>query len=493
MSLKSDSENPDLPMYGQTPRVGRSSRSAALHDQLYRYAEDLHQLIERNGTLEAHYAALRNTCETLTESRDELDRLLHASRDIHVVTDPFGVIVQTNPSADKIAAPQKLTGHKLESWVEPAYLGSFLAMQSGIAADDAASGNECELHLRSEAPDAPTMIVIARVLGIRRHGALHFLHWIFRDVTYLRETEFETKLSSMVFKSSGEGIIITDVEGEILAVNPAFSRITGYTAAEAVGKNPRILNSGVQTPEFYAGFWRALREDGVWQGEIYNRRKSGEIYPEWLHVTTVRDNDGQVLSYIAVLSDLSRLLAAEKQLSFLAHYDALTGLPNRHLFGDRLDRAIAQSRRAGQGFCLVFIDLDDFKPINDTHGHVFGDSVLKEVATRLLAGVRESDTVARLGGDEFVVIAPALSGEAEIGRFCAKLIDAVGRPMCIEDRAVQISASFGCAVFPDHGKDGLELLKGADTAMYRAKQAGAGRYALLGPLPRGEGLAGPKP
>lgn len=486
MSQKNETSDTPRLMHGQSVRIPGSARSVALHDQLYRYAEDLQQMIERNGKLEAHYDALRLTCEQLSESRDELDRLLHASRDIHVVTDPAGTIVQTNPTAEALGPRDAMVGCKLESWIQPAYAAAFLALQQGTTAGGALGDGECELHLTGKSPGEPTMIVIASVIGVRRDGELHFLHWIFRDVTHVRETEFETRLSAMVFKSSAEGIIITDVAGIILAVNPAFTRITGYSAAEAIGKNPRILNSGMQPPGFYAEFWRALREEGVWQGEIFNRRKSGEVYPEWLNVTTVRGSDGQILSYIAVLSDLSRLLAAEKQLAYLAHYDSLTKLPNRHLFGDRLDRAIAQARRAEQKFAVLFVDLDRFKPINDGFGHIVGDGVLKEVAARLQGGVRESDTVARLGGDEFVIIAPGLSGEAEIGRLCAKLIDAISRPLSIDSHELSVGGSFGCAVFPDHGTDGLSLLKRADDAMYRAKQVGGGCYALFGPLPKTE-------
>lgn len=484
MSQEHETSNSPRSMHGQSARLPGSSRSVALHDQLYRYAEDLQQMIERNGKLEAHYEALRETCDQLSESRDELDRLLHASRDIHVVTDPAGTIVQTNPAAEVLGARDAMAGSKLESWIQPAYMAAFLALQQGTAAGGALGERECELHLTGKSPGERTMIVIASVIGVRRDGELHFLHWILRDVTHMRETEFETRLSQMVFKSSTEGIIITDVEGCILAVNPAFTRITGYSAAEATGKNPRILNSGMQPPAFYAEFWRALREEGVWQGEVFNRKKNGEVYPEWLNVTTVRGSDGQILSYIAVLSDLSRLLAAEKQLAYLAHYDSLTKLPNRHLFGDRLDRAIAHARRAKQKFSLIFVDLDRFKPINDGFGHIVGDDVLKEVATRLQSGVRESDTVARLGGDKFAIIAPGLCGESEIGRLCAKLIDAISRPLSIDSRELSVGGSFGCAVFPDHGTDGLSLLKRADDAMYRAKKAGGGCYALFGPLPK---------
>ena len=227
MSQKSEDDESSRPMQGQPVRLPGIARSAALHDQLYRYAEDLHQLIERNGKLEQHFEALRDSCDQLTESRDELDRILHASRDIHVVTDPAGIIVQTNPAAERLAPRDAMVGRKLESLVQASHSGDFLALQQGLSSAQGEGAQERELYLNCNVAGSQTMIVIASVIGVRRDGELHFLHWVLRDVTHMRETEFESRLSSMVFKTSAEGIIITDVEGEILAVNPAFTRITG--------------------------------------------------------------------------------------------------------------------------------------------------------------------------------------------------------------------------------------------------------------------------
>ena len=272
--------------------------------------------------------------------------------------------------------------------------------------------------------------------------------------------------------------MITDISGTILAVNPAFSRITGFSAEEAVGRNPSILSSGREDVAFYADFWRALRENGSWQGEIYNRKKNGEIYPEWLTVSAARDSDGGILSYIAVFSDLSRLLQTEKRLSYLAHHDPLTGLANRLLFQDRLGQTLAQSRRSGVKFTLIFIDIDKFKLINDAHGHAVGDRVLQEFARRLAATVRECDTVARLGGDEFVLLAPGLAGDKDTGDLCRKLIDALHQPMQTDGHELVVCGSLGCAEYPIHGDDEMVLLKCADAAMYQAKAAGGNTYTI---------------
>jgi diguanylate cyclase (GGDEF)-like protein/PAS domain S-box-containing protein len=334
------------------------------------------------------------------------------------------------------------------------------------------------MHLRREGGEDSPLIVSAQALAVRKDGEVRYLHWILRDMTHQRETEFETQISTMVFKHADEGVMITDIAGAILVVNPAFCRITGYSAEEVIGQTPRILSSGKQDAAFYAAFWQDLRENGSWQGEVYNRRKNGDVYPEWLTVSAARDADGGILSYIAVFTDLSRLLRAEKRLSYLAHHDSLTGLPNRLLFQDRLAQMLAQAKRSCIQFTLIFIDLDKFKPINDTLGHAIGDRVLQEAANRLSGSVRECDTVARLGGDEFVILAPGLAGDTDIGGLCRKMIDALRQPIQVQGNEVFIGGSFGCAEYPNHGDDEVVLLKCADVAMYAAKAAGGNSYAI---------------
>ena len=480
MNIESDTLDKPLPAAGQAVRLPGSARSANLHDQLYRYAEDLQQMVERNGELEAHYEALRESSDRLLESREELDKLTQSSRDIHLITDASGTILQSNPAGAILAPLNQLLGRQLNDLVFPSHRDSFLALQSDTNEGKESLEQKHELHLQRETGDGSPLIFTAQALAVRKGGAVPYLHWILRDVTALRENEFENQISSMVFKSADEGVMITDIEGIILAVNPAFSRITGYSAEEAIGQTPRLLSSGKQDAGFYADFWLALSENGRWQGEISNRKKNGEIYPEWLTVSAARDVDGSILSYIAVFSDLSRLLRAEKRLSYLAHHDTLTGLPNRLLFQDRLAQMLAQAKRSGVQFTLIFIDLDNFKPINDTLGHAAGDHVLQEAARRLIGTVRECDTVARLGGDEFVVLAPLLVGDTDIGIFCDKLIHALTQKMLIEGNELFIGGSFGCAEYPFDGEDEVALLKSADAAMYKAKAAGGSTYVIHG-------------
>jgi diguanylate cyclase (GGDEF)-like protein/PAS domain S-box-containing protein len=449
-----------------------------LHDQLYRYAEDLEQSIEKCLLLETQCKELTDTCAWLDESRRELDKLVFGSKNIHFLTDTIGTILHSNPAASALASPLRLAGCNLGEWVLADFMDNFHHVRANAVAEKTQAADEWELHLRQSSNTTTPMIVAVRVVALYRHGKVNALHWVMRNITYLREIEFDSQISTLVFKGAAEGVMITDIDGEIITVNPAFTQITGYEAEEAIGRNVHFQSSGVQDEAFYAEFWRVLREKGVWQGELYNRRKSGEMYPEWLSISAARNLDGRVLSYVAMFSDVSRLLRAEKRLEYMAHYDTLTGLPNRHLFEDRLDQALANGKRSGIPFTLIFIDLDDFKKINDSFGHHAGDKVLQAAGKRLQASIREIDTVSRLGGDEFVVIAPGLNGSEDIARVCSKAIEALVQPIDLDGKEVKIGGSFGCAQYPQDGDDASTLLKCADKAMYCAKAAGGNVHVI---------------
>lgn len=462
---------------GQTTYFPGRTHDVTLHQQLYRYADDLQQLLERHTELEHHNDTLRDACARLNENSQILDELFSRSCDIQIVTDMAGRVIRSNPAARVLATESMLSGSELRYWLLPAYRDNFDALLQRalgrIKGEDA-----WELQFRRDSKTGGPLIASAQAFAVVQKEEALKIHWILRDITLLREIQFETQITSMVFKHTAEGVMITDVEGEILAVNPAFTRITGYAREEVLGRRPNILRSGMHSAEFYAEFWSKLQEEGGWQGEIYNRKKSGEIYPEWLTVNVACDEQGRILSYVAVFTDMSRLVQTEKRLVYLAHHDTLTGLPNRLLFQDRLEQSLVQSRRTLAPFSLIFIDLDRFKQINDSLGHEFGDIVLKEVACRLASSVREMDTVARLGGDEFVIIAPGLAGVADLQRVCDKVIEAVGQVIEVDEHQLFVGASLGCACYPDHGQSETELLKHADAAMYRAKAAGGNRFCV---------------
>ena len=299
------------------------------------------------------------------------------------------------------------------------------------------------------------------------------------DITEWHQREQALRLAATVFETVDEAVLVCDLNNVIVSVNPAFTEITGYRPEEVIGKNPKLLGSGSHPPEFYQEMWRTLVQTGSWRGEIWNRSKSGRVYVEWLAIKQVRDDEGKATGYVAVFSDISERKAAEQRMQHLAHYDALTELPNRTLFSDRLQQSLAKAKRDKTRMALMFIDLDEFKPINDRLGHYVGDLLLKEVAKRLLGCLRrESDTVVRMGGDEFVVILPEMDTLADATRVADQILVTLSQPFELAGHSVRISASIGIAAFPENGSDDKQLLKSADSAMYQAKQAGRNRCAL---------------
>ena len=295
---------------------------------------------------------------------------------------------------------------------------------------------------------------------------------VFDVITKRKLAEQELSLAATAFEAH-VGIIVTDARGVILRVNRALTESTGYSAEDAVGQTPRLFKSGRHDEAFYAAMWESLRRTGVWQGEIWDRRKNGEIYPKWLIITAVKADDGETIRYVGTQTDITERKDAEDKIKYLAFYDPLTGLPNRRLLLDRLRHALATSTRGQKQSALLFIDLDDFKTLNDSLGHGHGDLLLQQVGRRLSSGVREGDTVARLGGDEFVVILENLgqtAGEAAahaetVGE---KILDALRQPYVLNAHECQSSASIGVTLFGNQHETMDELLKQADLAMYQA-------------------------
>ncbi len=286
----------------------------------------------------------------------------------------------------------------------------------------------------------------------------------------------ELTLAAGVFNDSSEAIMITDRDTRILRVNPAFSRITGYSAADVIGKTPRLLRSGQHNAQFYQALWDSLLRDGVWQGEVWDRRRDGEVFPVWQTITAVRGNSGNVLQYISVFSDITEKKLSEERIFHLAHYDVLTGLPNRVSFHDQFEHALLHAQRHGEQIALLFLDLDQFKLINDASGHPAGDELLKQVAVRLKELIRKEDTVARLGGDEFTVLLSELHSSGDAATVAEKILHEIARPFRLDYTEVVMSASIGISTFPNDGSDAATLLKNADTAMYRAKEKGRNNF-----------------
>ncbi|RFA26599.1 hypothetical protein CAI21_16695 [Alkalilimnicola ehrlichii] len=315
------------------------------------------------------------------------------------------------------------------------------------------------------------------------------------EVTYVRELQSALRerdralnvskrslhLAEKIIESSLEGVMITDPNGIIQSVNPAFTRLTGYTPDEVIGKTPKILSSGRHGPDFYQRMWAELNATGHWQGEIWNRRKNGEIYPELMTVTAIADEGAELTHYAAMFNDISQLKESEERIRSLAYYDPLTGLPNRRLLDDRLQMAIAHAHRHRLQMAVLFVDLDRFKQVNDRLGHRAGDRLLEHIAERLVACVREDDTVARMSGDEFVILLSELETAEEAVQAAERITATLRQPLHIDGEAISPTASVGIALYPEHGNTGDTLIKHADTAMYRAKNGGRDRHSAYSP------------
>jgi diguanylate cyclase (GGDEF)-like protein/PAS domain S-box-containing protein len=292
------------------------------------------------------------------------------------------------------------------------------------------------------------------------------------DISERKRIEQRLALAGQVFETASEGIMLTDAQNRIISVNPAFEVITGYPAAEVIGRDPKFLNAGLQGPDYYQAMWHGLQRDGRWEGEVWNRRKSGEPFAQRLSVTIIRDEWGHIKRHLAMFSDVTTQKRQAEEIEHQAGHDSLTGLPNRRLLADRMSQAIARAQRQSSQVGIMMLDLDGFKHINDTLGHRLGDLLLIETARRLVHCVRESDTVARVGGDEFMVVLPEIQSQNDLQTLATKINGHISEPFAIEGKDLFVSCSVGLTLFPDDGMDAGVLLTNADTAMYRAKSEG---------------------
>jgi diguanylate cyclase (GGDEF)-like protein/PAS domain S-box-containing protein len=307
----------------------------------------------------------------------------------------------------------------------------------------------------------------------------------FIDITERKKSEAELKIAATAFEAQ-ESLMVTDASGMILRVNQSLSKITGYSVQELIGQSPRILSSGRHDQDFFKSMWNSINLNGVWQGEVFNRRKNGEIFPAYLSISAVKNAQGFVTNYVSTFADITTSKVAEEEIKHLAYYDALTGLPNRRLLMDRLMQALTFSARSGKEGALLFLDIDHFKTLNDTEGHAIGDLLLQQVAERLTAVVREGDTVARLGGDEFVVMLEdlsevALDAAAQTEAIGEKILVAISQPYLLDKHEHHCTSSIGATLFNNHQSGIDELLKQADIAMYQAKKAGRNTLRFFDP------------
>lgn len=306
-----------------------------------------------------------------------------------------------------------------------------------------------------------------------------YLTIMVRDISARKAFAEQSRIFSKVVAEAHNGVTVLDAERRIQIVNQAFTHITGYTIDEVKGKNPRILKSGQHDDAFYQSMWAEINEHGHWQGEIVNRRKSGELYAEWLHINIIRNSKGEIEYYVGIFTDITELKRMKDRLEYLSYTDILTGLPNRLLLNDRLMQQIRETERHRHRMAVMFIDLDRFKLINDSLGHGSGDELLRHISERLTKCVRSNDTVARLGGDEFIIVISDIERSNDAAAVARKILRALKSPISLNERDIHISPSIGISMYPGDGKDPDVLLKHADTAMYRAKNSGGNQYKFF--------------
>ena len=393
----------------------------------------------------------------MTENLINFQLILTTISDGIVVVDQRGVVLYANESAERLFERGELVGKDL---AVPIHSGETrqdinLIRPSGIG--------WAELRAAPITWDKQPAYVIC-----------------VRDITERKMADLGLHLADTVFDSTREGLMVTDSAQRIVRINPAFSEITGYSAADVLGQTPALLRSGRHESAFYAAMWDSINISGHWQGEVWNRRKNSEIYPQLISIDVIRDHTGRVCNYVAVLTDLSKLRSSQLELDFLAHHDPLTRLPNRLLLLSRLQHGIELAQRDGTHLALLMLDLDRFKDINDSFGHLVGDELLQLVATRLVKQVRTIDTVGRFGGDEFSVLMEDVAGAEQAARVANDIIRVLSEPYGLSSGVeVRIGASVGISIFPDNGLTPELMLQQADSALYQAKTEGRGRFAYF--------------
>jgi diguanylate cyclase (GGDEF)-like protein/PAS domain S-box-containing protein len=410
--------------------------------------------------------------ELQAESEKNLALLRNASDGIYIL-DPEGNILEVSDSFCSMLGyrREEMIGMNVSQWDAGSVKGKELLAAVRRQLETPARSQFETRHRRKDGT-----IFDVEVSGFPlKLGGKPVLFNSSRDITERRKNEQQLRIAATAFESQ-EGMLITDANSAILQVNNSFTKITGYSLEEIIGKNPRILSSGRQDASFYAAMWGSINNTGAWEGEIWNRRKNGDVYPEHLTITAVKNADGAVTNYVATITDITLSLAAADEIKNLAYFDSLTGLPNRRLLQDRLQQALASCSRNGKEGAILFIDLDNFKDLNDAHGHEIGDLLLEQVGGRLIAGIRQGDTVSRLGGDEFVVMLEDLSEDPIVAAKQAeivanKILDNLNQPYQLGAHLYHGTTSIGVTLFSGP-QQSEELMKQADIAMYQAKKAG---------------------
>lgn len=394
-----------------------------------------------------------------------------------VTTDMGGVILSFNTAAERIFgySAAEATGHTLDILMDKGMARMHDRFMRHYQHSEESVTIGLTREVSAKRKDGSLFPIEIAITEMPTDDGLHFIG-IIRDITERKQSEEQLRLAERIFESNNEAIVITDSEARILRVNEAFGRITGYTDDEVIGKTPRILSSGKHDKEFFRKMWGRIMSIGHWQGEIWNKRKSGEMYPEWLSISAVKDKQDGIINFVGIFSDITEKKAAEERIFHMAHHDALTGLFNRTMFDLDLNDAIEHSYAGGNNLAILYIDLDHFKKVNDTLGHPVGDELLKIIANRLMDALRASDVVCRIGGDEFIVLLKNITHPQFSGNVAKSLIEKIMQPIELEGRELFVGASIGIATYPQDAANADQLVRNADAALFRAKQQGRNNY-----------------
>jgi len=434
------------------------------------------ETFELDGTLAFVVAVrdisqLKETQQQLQTSEEKFAKAFHASPDgLLLSRQSDGLLVEVNEGFCRLTGYDlnptiDQTSFDLGIWVD---LNERKRLIDQLARDGFVRDFSC--HIRRSDGQIRLCELSARPLPI---AGVDCMLTIARDITERHLMQEKLQLAATVFENTAEGVLITDIDQRISAVNRAFSEITGYSEIEALGQTPRLLSSGQHDSAFYAAMWHQLTAEGHWQGEIYNKRKNGELYPGWLTISAVRNSDREITHFVAVFADISSIKHAQAKLDYQAHHDPLTGLPNRALFENRLQSVLTCSQVSNRQGAVLFLDLDRFKHINDSLGHPVGDLLLKGIAQRLKEQVRDVDTVARLGGDEFIILLPGLHKPSDASAIANKLLACFSAPFQAGEHEFFTSASIGISLYPQDGTDVATLIRNADAAMTAPKPKAA--------------------
>ncbi len=447
---------------------------------MYRYAQDLQDLMDQHSELQKRYQSVLHAQGYASVTNDLLTASLRNSGTPYLVTDGNGHIVQLNAGAEQLLGESAvdLRGMPLLQLAPFTERTRLTDLQTKMASPESSNAVwQCQVALFDGLELDSISMFDGLVMPVYTFGRIE-IYWLLCRQSSAGAEPLTSLPRFALLQDSSNGLLITDARGTIVCVNPAFTRITGYAATESIGQNAHILGSGHHDATFYQAFWHDLSSVATWSGEFFNRRKGGQIYPEWKTVKAIKSQAGATIAYLSAFADISQHISSADPLSLLAYRDALTGLPNRRALEDRFAHALVQAQLDGIGMSVFFIDLDRFKPVNDDLGHAVGDLVLQQVSQRLKQAIRQGDTAARVGGDEFVVVLQSAVRPHDIELIANNILSALNAPMQCGTHQVLIGASIGCARFPQDADNMVTLLKHADSAMYAAKHMGGNHFSF---------------